>query len=89
MHSVDLTPMRASLTGFLTGWCGGPRDWFDQNPGKCMMSAHGRMDISSAAAAQWCAAMSRAMADCDVDDALATQCNDAFGRMAAAMSAQR
>ena len=28
MHAEDLAPMRQSLTGFLTGWSGGPRDWF-------------------------------------------------------------
>ena len=88
MHADDLTPMRASLTGFLTGWYGGPRDWFDQHPGKYMMSAHARLDISAATADQWCAAMSRAMSDVDVEEALAIQSNDAFGRMAAAMSAR-
>lgn len=57
MHGADLAPMRASLAGFLTGWSGGPRDWFDRNPGKCMMSAHARLDIRAHEAAQWCEAM--------------------------------
>jgi hemoglobin len=38
MHAADLAPMRKSLPLFLAGWAGGPRDWFEQNPGRCMMS---------------------------------------------------
>lgn len=86
MHAPDLTPMRASLAGFLTGWSGGPRTWFDQNPGKCMMSAHGALEIDRDRAAQWCDAMARALADCGVDTVLAGRLNEAFARMAGAMA---
>lgn len=89
MHAADLTPMRASLSGFLTGWCGGPRDWFEQNPGKCMMSAHARLDIGPYVAAQWCEAMRRALADSGVETILAAEITEAFGRMAVAMVARR
>lgn len=40
MHAEDLGEMRKALPQFLAGWAGGPRDWFEANPGKCMMSMH-------------------------------------------------
>jgi hemoglobin len=68
MHAPDLAPMRRSLASFLTGWAGGPRDWFDENPGKCMMSAHGGLPITRETAAQWVEAMGEAFADCGLAD---------------------
>ncbi|WP_227711418.1 group II truncated hemoglobin [Novosphingobium ovatum] len=61
MHAPDLAPMRTSLKGFLTGWAGGPRDWFDANPGRCMMSMHSGFTISDQTAGQWAQAMRRAI----------------------------
>jgi len=86
MHAEDLTPMRASLTGFLIGWTGGPRSWFEQNPGKCVMSAHARLAIDQETAGQWCEAMARAILECGIDEKLAEKLNDAFARMAGAMA---
>lgn len=63
MHEDDLTPMRQSLPLFLAGWAGGPREWFEQNPGKCMMSIHRGFRITPSSAAQWAGAMQRAIAD--------------------------
>ena len=63
MHAADLTPMRSGLTGFLTGWAGGPRDWFEANPGRCMASVHKPFTISADVAGQWAEAMKRAIAD--------------------------
>jgi hemoglobin len=87
MHAADLTPMRRSLAGFMTGWLGGPRDWFVANPGKCVMSAHRNFAIGAATARQWTDAMARAMADTQVPQALADQLNLVFGRMAQGMRA--
>lgn len=69
MHAPDLSFMRKSLAGFLTGWSGGPRDWFEQNPGKCMMSAHKDYVITPLVARQWADAMKRAIADVAPADA--------------------
>lgn len=69
MHAPDLTKMRKSLAGFLAAWSGGPRDWFAENPGKCMMSAHKPYAISPEVAAQWAEAMKRAIADVAPEDA--------------------
>jgi hemoglobin len=85
LHAADLAPMRHSLTGFLTGWLGGPRDWFAEHPGVCVMSAHARIAITDATAGQWTEAMSRALADCGVEERLAEQMNEVFGRMSAVM----
>jgi len=63
MHAPDLTKMRSGLTGFLTGWAGGPRDWFEANPGRCMMSVHKPYAISPEVAGEWADAMERAIAD--------------------------
>lgn len=83
MHAPDLAPMRASLASFLTGWMGGPRDWFVG--GKCVMSAHSPFVISKTVSDQWLDAMGRAIAetvpDMQIGDALA----DAFSRMAGGM----
>jgi hemoglobin len=63
MHAPDLSRMRTSLASFLAGWSGGPRDWFEQNPGRCMMSVHKPYTISRTASVQWAEAMKRAIAD--------------------------
>ena len=69
MHASDLAPMRHSLSGFLAAWCGGPRDWFEENPGKCMMSAHASFAVDTDVAGQWADAMRRAIDDVETSDA--------------------
>jgi hemoglobin len=68
MHAPDLAKMRKALALFLAGWSGGPRDWFDENPGRCMMSVHKPYVISRPVAEQWAAAMKRAIGDVAPDD---------------------
>lgn len=87
MHAPDLSEMRASLPLFLAGWAGGPRDWFEANPGKCMMSAHGGFRINQVTAAQWSDAMRRALAETDVADReIAAAMADVLDRMAKGMA---
>jgi hemoglobin len=64
MHAAELGPMRHSLAGWLTAWAGGPRDWFEENPGKCMMGAHRGLGVQRETAGQWADAMARAIAEC-------------------------
>ncbi|EQB08815.1 hypothetical protein L288_07245 [Sphingobium quisquiliarum P25] len=85
LHASDLGPMRKSLAGFLTGWLGGPADWFAANPGKCMMTLHNRFSISAAIADQWVKAMDQAMRDCAVEGDVAKRIGAAFASMASAM----
>lgn len=87
VHADDLTDMRAQLSLFLAGWAGGPRDWFDANPGKCMMSAHRSIPITSDTAEQWVAAMTRAIAETEVADRkIADAMADVLCRMARGMA---
>ncbi len=87
MHAPDLSEMRASLPLFLAGWAGGPRDWFEANPGKCMMSAHGGFSINRDTAGQWSEAMRRAIADSEVADReIADAMADVLDRMARGMA---
>lgn len=87
MHGADLSRMKEALAGFLTGWAGGPRDWFDANPGKCMMSMHAGLPITRDSAAQWVDAMQRAFAECDLaDHPVARLMNERFRMMAGAMA---
>ena len=86
MHAPDLGPMRHLLTRFLAGWSGGPRDWFDSNPGRCMMSVHKPYAISHALAGQWAEAMQRAIADAGPEDKeLGRQMSEVLGQMARGM----
>jgi hemoglobin len=87
MHAADLMPMRGSLAGWLSAWAGGPRDWFEANPGKCMMSAHRGLGVSHATADQWVDAMSRAIAECGpADRALGKAMAERLAMMAASMT---
>lgn len=67
LHAVDLTPMRASLSDFLAAWMGGPRTWFEERPGKCLMSAHKGVTITPETARQWAEAMRRAIEGSSVE----------------------
>lgn len=88
MHAPDLTPMRESLTGYLTAWSGGPRDWFEQRPGACVMSAHNKLPtpVTQVTAKQWIAAMGQAIeANLGHDQALANSMLDALTQMSIGM----
>lgn len=85
MHSDDLSPMRKSLNSFLMGWMGGPRDWWDKNPGKCMMSIHRNFKIGELEAKQWVDAMGLAIDENNLPDDMALSLKDAFARMAKGM----
>lgn len=64
LHAPDLEPVTVALASFLAGWAGGPRDWFDNNPGKCMASVHKGIVINRQTAGQWAEAMARAIEEC-------------------------
>lgn len=89
MHEPDLFPVRVSLTEFLAGWLGGPRDWFDARAGACVTSIHEGMGITRDTATQWVQAMGRAMAESRVEAALRSEIQHAFLHMAAGMLRDR
>jgi hemoglobin len=78
--------MRESLTGFLIAWLGGPREWFVRNPGKCVMSLHGKVAVSPLTARQWADAMRLAIADFAVEESLGARMADALEGMALTMA---
>lgn len=87
IHAPDLAPMREALPMFLAGWAGGPRDWFEANPGKCMVSMHAPFPIDRQTAEQWAEAMSRAIAETDVADReIGNAMADVLSRMARGMA---
>lgn len=86
LHAPDLRPMRKSLAGFLTAWLGGPRDWFDEQPGRCMMSAHRGVPMSTEVGRQWAEAMTRAIADSPVEPAFGAKMAAALSELAARMA---
>ena len=86
IHAPDLAPMRASLAGFLTGWLGGPRDWFAERPGVCMMSLHRSMPIDAELSRQWTDAMGRALDQVGVEPEMAQALREVFARMSANMT---
>lgn len=87
IHAPDLAPMRASLPSFLAGWSGGPRDWWEANPGKCMVSLHAPFAIDRDIAEQWADAMRRAVCDCaPADDPITEALAEVLSRMALGMA---
>jgi len=87
IHAPDLAPMRASLPSFLAGWSGGPRDWWEANPGKCMVSLHAPFAIDRNIAEQWADAMRRAVFDyAPADDPITEALAEVLSRMALGMA---
>ncbi len=69
MHAADLGPVRESLTDFLVAWSGGPKDWYNDRPGACIMSLHrGLPGMGMETATQWMLAMKRAAEEEVPDD---------------------
>lgn len=89
LHAAVLDPMRDSLTGFLIAWLGGPKDWFKENPGKCMISAHRDVGMTPQSARQWADAMTRAIDDCVADRELGPRMAQALADMAIRMGGMR
>lgn len=86
LHAPDLAPMRQSLAGFLAAWLGGPRDWFEERPGRCMMSAHKDVTIDDGTAQEWADAMTRAIADSAIEPDLGRKMAAALGDLATRMA---
>lgn len=87
IHAADLAPMREALPRFLAGWAGGPRDWFEANPGKCMVSLHAPFPITRETATQWAEAMTRAIAETWLADReIGAAMADVLARMAKGMA---
>ncbi len=90
MHADDLGPVREGLASFLTGWLGGPRDWFDDPSKGCVMSLHRSLAITPALSLQWLEAMARAIAgQPGLDQDFSAEIAGALARMARMMINRR
>ncbi len=86
LHGADLDAIADSLAGFLSGWLGGPRDWFESGRG-CIFSLHGAVPIDHRTAGQWADAMARAIAaELRIPPHIGEDMQDKLGRMARAMA---
>ncbi len=85
MHKADLGPIAESLSEFLMGWIGGPRDWFMREGRPCIMSLHRALPIGTSERDQWLACMNQAMAETVQDADLRAELEPAFFRIADAM----
>jgi hemoglobin len=88
MHADDLSRVTASLAGFLTGWMGGPRDWFMREDRPCIMSLHRALPIGEAERDQWLACMKQALEEQVPGAALREEIMAALFRTANAMRSQ-
>lgn len=86
LHGPDLTRTRKSLEGYLTGWFGGPRHWFEENPGRCIMSVHSGVKITKVTAQQWVDAMSTALRQSGVETGIGVRLSIGMARVAGAMA---
>ena len=85
MHEADLAPVIEKLSGFLKGWLGGPRDYFERDDAPCIMSLHKRLPIGVVERDQWLCCMRKALEDCAADRSIVTMLEPAFARLADAM----
>ena len=85
MHKADLGPISESLSEFLMGWIGGPRDWFMRADRPCIMSLHRALPIGEGERDQWLACMKQALEETVADADLRTDLEAAFFRTANAM----
>lgn len=86
MHAPDLAPMREALTGFFTGWMGGPREWFNAQGGFCVMTRHAKMPVTEETAKQWSDALRAALVVAKVEPGFAAQMDQILTRLAAGMA---
>lgn len=85
MHGEDLEPIVGKLAGFLSGWMGGPRDYFMRDDSPCVMSVHRALPISARERDEWLWCMQRALAETEAPDQARAVLEPAFARIAEAM----
>lgn len=85
MHGDDLGPIVGKLAGFLSGWMGGPRDYFMREDRPCVMSLHRALPITARERDEWLWCMQRALVETDVSDEARAALEPAFARVAEAM----
>ena len=85
MHDADLNPIIDKLAGFLSGWMGGPRDYFEREDAPCIMSVHKRYPIGAAERDQWLMCMRKSLEETGASEETRAILDPAFARIADAM----
>ncbi len=82
MHQPDLTPMRASLFEYLSGWLGGPPLYVVKHGSPCISKPHAPFAIDQAASDAWMRCMNQALLDTNIPEQYRALLTPAFERMA-------
>ena len=83
MHGDDLQAVAVHVASFLTGWLGGPRDYFEDPARPCIRSAHRSFDIGPEDRDAWMACMRKALAEHEgLDPSLKAAFDTAIYRLA-------
>ncbi|MBL8543232.1 MAG: group II truncated hemoglobin [Hyphomonadaceae bacterium] len=85
MHQADLAPIVDKLASFLSGWMGGPRDYFEREDSPCIMSLHKRYPIGAEERDQWLMCMRAALEETVASAQTRALLEPAFARIADAM----
>ena len=82
MHKEDLSQVRESLFGWLSGWLGGPPLFIQKNGSPCINAAHKPFHIDEAARDQWLDCMHQAMIDVGIEEKYQEMLKPALFRVA-------
>jgi len=85
MHAADLTPMKARLAEYLTGWMGGPPRYAQKYGSVCMTEPHEPYHIGPEERDQWLLCMDKALARIEASDELVEMLKEPMFRIADAV----
>lgn len=85
MHAADLTPMKAKLAEYLTGWMGGPPRYAQKYGSVCMTEPHEPYHIGPEERDQWLLCMDKALARIEASDELVEMLKEPMFRIADAV----
>lgn len=82
MHKEDLSPIRAGLFEYLSGWLGGPPLYIAKHGSPCISKPHMPFKIDQAASTAWVDCMNQAMLDTGLESRYRELLTPAFERIA-------
>ena len=85
MHAADLTPMKARLAEYLTGWMGGPPRYAQKYGSVCMTEPHEPYHIGPEERDQWLLCMDKALVRIEASDELVELLKEPMFRIADAV----
>ena len=85
MHKADLSPVKAKLADYLTGWMGGPPLYYEKHGTVCMTEPHEPYAIGPEERDQWLLCMDRALEQIGASDELKQMLKEPMFRVADAV----